>query len=137
MWRMRTSRLSTGDLTSRKVNEFSTVALLRGSKPSSDKLYAVYTDGAAAVESLRAELAQAKEQARRSNAAASRAAEELKAEKAAHCLSREKMAELAVKLKDTADRNEALEKERLSEREDLKKATAEAKDARSAMRAMR
>ena len=89
------------------------------------------------MESLRAELARAKEQARRSDAAASRAAEELKDEKAAHCLSRAKVAELAMKLKDAADRNEALEKERLSEREDLKKATAEAKDARSAMRAMK
>ena len=89
------------------------------------------------MESLWAELAQAKEQARRSDAAASRAAEELKAEKAAQCLSREEMAELAVKLKDAADRNEALEKERLSEREDLKKATAKAKDARSAMRAIK
>ena len=89
------------------------------------------------MESLRAELAQAKEQARRSDAAASRAAEELKAEKAAHCLSREEMAGLAVKLKDATDRNEALEKERLSEREDLGKATAKAKDARSAMRAMK
>ena len=47
------------------------------------------------------------------------------------------MAELAVELKDAADRNEALEKERLSEQEDLRKATAEAKDARSAMRAMK
>ena len=89
------------------------------------------------MESLRAELAQAKEQARRSDAAASRAAEELKAEKAAHCLRRETVAELAVKLKDAADRQEALEKERLSEREDLEKATTEAKDARSAMRAMK
>ena len=89
------------------------------------------------MESLRAELAQAKEQARRSDAAASRAAEELKAEKAAHCLSRAEVAELAMKVKDAADRNEALEKERLSEREDLGKATAEAKDARSAMRAMK
>ena len=94
-------------------------------------------DGAAAVESLRAELAQAKEQARRSDAAASRAAKELEAERAAHCRSREEMAELAVKLKDAIDRNEALEKERLSEREDLGKATAEAKDARSAMRAIK
>ena len=76
-------------------------------------------DGAAAVESLRAELAQAKEKARRSDAAALRAAEELEAERAAHCQSREEMAELAVKLKDATDRNEALEKERLSEREDL------------------
>ena len=89
------------------------------------------------MESLRAELAQAKEQARRSNAAASRAAEELAAERAAHCWSREEMAEMAVKLKDATDRNEALEKERLSEREDLRKATAEAKDAHSAMRAMK
>ena len=89
-------------------------------------------DGAAAVESLRAELAQAKEQARRSDAAASRAAEELEAERAAHCRSRAEMAELAVKLKDATDRNEALEKERLSEREDLEKATAETKNARSA-----
>ena len=42
-------------------------------------------DGAAAMEDLRAELARAKEQARRSDAAASKAAEELKAEKASHC----------------------------------------------------
>ena len=94
-------------------------------------------DGAAAVESLRAELAQAKEQARRSDAAASRAAEELEAERAAHCRSREEMAEMAVKLKDATDRKEVLEKERLAEREDLGKATAEAKDARSAMRAIK
>ena len=42
-------------------------------------------DGAAPVEDFRAELARAKEQARRSDAAALKAAEELKAEKAAHC----------------------------------------------------
>lgn len=47
------------------------------------------------------------------------------------------MAELAVKLKDAADRSEALEKEHLSKRGHLGKATAEAKDARSAMRAMK
>ena len=41
-------------------------------------------DGAAAVEALRAELAQAKEQARASNAAALKAAKELRAEQAAH-----------------------------------------------------
>ena len=69
-------------------------------------------DGAAAVEGLRAELARAKEQARRSDAAASKAAEELKAEKAAHCQSREEMAGMAVKLKDAIDRYEVLERER-------------------------
>ena len=73
------------------------------------------TDGAAAVENLQAKLAQAKEQARRSDAAASRAAEELEAERAAHCRSREEMAGMAMKLKDATDRNEGLEKERLAE----------------------
>ena len=61
-------------------------------------------DGAAAVENLRAELARAKEQARVSNPAALKAAEELRAEKAAYCESKEKMAKMAIKLKDTADR---------------------------------
>ena len=90
-------------------------------------------DGAAAVEDLRAELARAKEQARKSDVDASKAAEELKAEKAAHCRSREEMTEMAVKLKDATDRYEVLERERRAEQEDLKKAAAEAKDARSAM----
>ena len=65
-------------------------------------------DSAAAMEDLRAELARAKERARRSDAAASKAAEELKAEKAAHCRSREEMAGMAVKLKDATDRYEVL-----------------------------
>ena len=94
-------------------------------------------DGATAMEELRAELARVKEQARKSDAAALKAAEELKAEKAAHCRSREEMAEMAVKLKDATDRYEFLERERRAEQEDLKKATAEAKDARSAMRAIK
>ena len=42
-------------------------------------------DGAAAVENLRAELARAKEQARKSDVAAVKVAEELKAEQAPHC----------------------------------------------------
>ena len=94
-------------------------------------------DGAAAMEDLRAELARAKEWARRSDAAASKAAEELEAERAAHCRSREEMAEMVVKLKDITERYEVLERERHAEQEDLKKATAEAKDARSAMRAIK
>ena len=56
------------------------------------------------METLRAELAQAKEQARSSSATALKAAEELRAEKAAHCESKEKIVKMAVKLKDTADR---------------------------------
>ena len=94
-------------------------------------------DGATALEDLRAELARAKEQARISDAAALKAAEELKAEKAAHCRSREELAGMALKLKVATDRLEVLEGERRAEQEDLKKADAEAKDARSAMRAMK
>ena len=93
--------------------------------------------GVTAMENLRAKLARAKEQARKSDAAALKAVEELKAKQAAHCRSREEMAEMAVKLKDATDRNEALGKERLAGQEDLEKATAEVKDARSAMRAMK
>ena len=66
-----------------------------------------------------------------------KAAEELEAEKAAHCRSREEMAGMAAKLKDATDRQEVLERERRAEQEDLKKADTEAKDARSAMRAMK
>ena len=94
-------------------------------------------DDAAAMENLRAELARAKEQARKSDAAALKAAEELKAEQAAHCRSKKEMAEMAVKLKNATDRCELLEKEGRAEQEDLKKAATEAKDARSAMRAMK
>ena len=53
---------------------------------------------------LRAELARAKEQARSSNAVALKAPEELKSEEAAHCESKEKMAKMAIELKDTTDR---------------------------------
>ena len=57
----------------------------------------VWTDeGAAAVEALRAELAQAKEQARASNAVSLKAAEELRAEQAAHRRSEDKIAEMAI-----------------------------------------
>ena len=49
----------------------------KGADAHSLQIVCLDADGVAAVESLRAELAQAKEQARRSDAAASRAAEEL------------------------------------------------------------
>ena len=47
------------------------------------------------------------------------------------------MAEMALKLKIATDCCELLEKEGRAEQEDLKKAATEAKDARSAMRAMK
>ena len=57
-------------------------------------------DGAAAVEALRAELAQAKEQARASNAASLKAAEELRAEQAARRQSEDRIAEMSVELEN-------------------------------------
>ena len=76
-------------------------------------------DGAATVETLRAELARAKEQARSSNAAALKAAEELRAEQAAHCESKEKIAKMAVELKDAVDRYQLLEEENRAKATDL------------------
>ena len=86
---------------------------------------------------LDADGATAKEQARKSDAAALKAAEELKAEHAAHCQSKKEMAEMAVKLKNATDRCKLLEKEDRAEQTDLEKAVSDAKDARSAMRAMK
>ena len=87
------------------------------------------------METFRAELAQAKEQARISNAAALKAAEELKAEKAAHGESRDKMAKMAIELKAATDRCRVLEKENLAKASNLEKAAATRKDIRSAMSA--
>ena len=89
------------------------------------------------MESLRAELARAKEQARTSDAAAEKALEELRAEQATHCRSKKEMAEMAVKLKSAADRCKSLEKEDRARQTDLEKAVVDAKDARSAMRAVK
>ena len=76
----------------------------KGADTHSLQIVCLDADGAAAVEDLRAELARAKEQAKKSEAAALKAAEGLEAEKAAHCRSREEMAGMAVKLKDATDR---------------------------------
>ena len=85
-------------------------------------------DGAAAIETLRAELARAKEQARISDAAALKVVEELRAEQAAHRQSEEKIAQMAAELKDAADRYELLEKENQAKAADLKKALEAAKE---------
>jgi len=62
----------------------------------------VTADGAGAVETLRAELARAKEQARRSDATALKAAADLRAEQAVHRKSEDKIAKMADELKDAA-----------------------------------
>ncbi|XBI53289.1 hypothetical protein VPH35_035532 [Triticum aestivum] len=94
-------------------------------------------DGAAAVEALRAELAQAKEQAWASNAAALKAAEELRAEQAAHRQSEEKLAQMAEELKNAADRYELLEKENKASSADLDKALNANMEMRTKVQGMR
>ena len=83
------------------------------------------------MEALWAELALAKEQAQASNAAALKAAEELRAEQAAHRRSEDKIAEMAVELKNAADRYEILEKENQVNSADLNKALNAAKEMRT------
>ena len=95
------------------------------------------TDGVAAVEALREELAQAKEQARASNAAALKAAKELRAEQAAHRQSEEKIAKMAKELKNAADRYVLLEKENKASSAELDKALTAAKEMRTEIRGMR
>ena len=87
------------------------------------------------METLRAELARAKEQASNSDAAALKAVEELTAEHAAHCQSKERMAKMALELKDAADRYQLLEEESRAKVADLEKAMVAAKEARSKIRA--
>ncbi|XBI93842.1 hypothetical protein VPH35_030602 [Triticum aestivum] len=94
-------------------------------------------DGATAVEALRAELAQVKEQARASNAAALKAAEELRAEQAAHRRSEEKIAEMAEELKNAADRYVLLEKENKARSTELDKELNATKEMRTDVRGMR
>ena len=64
-------------------------------------------------------------------------AEELRAEQAAHCESKEKIAKMVVELKDPADRYRLLEEENWAKATDLEKARVAAKEARSKIRAMK
>ena len=89
------------------------------------------------METLWAELAGAKEQARISDAAALKAVEELKAEQAARRQSEEKIAQMGTELEDAANRRELLEKENQAKAADLKKALEADKETRSEMRGMR
>ena len=81
------------------------------------------------------ELARAKEQPKKSDAAALKAVEELRAEQAAHCRSKKEMAVMAVKLKSVVDHCKFLEKESRAKATDLEKAMVAAKEARSKIRA--
>ena len=100
-------------------------------------LYAWTAYGAAAVEALRAELAQAKEQARASNASALKAAEELRAKQAAHRQSEDKIANMDIELQNAASRYELLKRENQTKTADLEKSLQAAKETRSEIRAAR
>ena len=89
------------------------------------------------MEALKAELALAKEQARVSNTAALKAAEELRAEQAAHRRSEEKIAEMAIELKHAADRYELLKKEHEDKSADLRKALNATKEIRTELKGAR
>ena len=94
-------------------------------------------DGVAAVETLRAELARAKEQARVSNATVKKAAAELKAEQAARRQCEERISTMARELKDATAQCKSLEKDNKAKMADLDKALQEAREARSESRAAR
>ena len=81
--------------------------------------------------------AQAKEQARASNVAALKAAEELRAEQASHRRSKERVAEMAEELKNAAHRYVLLEKENKASSAELDKALNAAKEMRTEIRGMR
>ena len=94
-------------------------------------------DGTATVEVLRAELARAKEQAWRSNAAAEKASAELKTEQDARHQDEEKISTMTLELENATGRCEFLEKESRALTADLDKALQEAREARSECRVAR
>ena len=91
----------------------------------------IYTaaDGAAAIEILRAELAQAKEQARFSNADVEKASAKLKGERAARHQDAGKISSMALELKNATSCCEFLEKANKAKTADLDKALQEVKEA--------
>jgi len=97
----------------------------------------ITVDGAAAVETLRAELARAKEQARVSDAAAKKASADLKAEQAAQRQCQERISTMERELKDATSRCKSLEEDNKAKAAKLDKALLEAKEARSKYRAAR
>src|SRR5215216_2686002 len=96
-----------------------------------------FADGAAEVETLRGELAQAKEQARVSKAVADKAAPALETEQAARRRFEDRVAEVEQELKDAARKCESLEEENKAKGAKLAKALQDAKEAWSESRAVR
>ena len=94
-------------------------------------------DGAVEVETLRNDLARAKEQARVSNAAAKKAATDLKEEQATRSQFEERVSKIEQELKDTTRKGELLEEDNKVKAAELAKALQEAQEARSEYRAAR
>ena len=84
---------------------------------------------ATAVEALRGELAQAKEQARVNKAVGDKAAEEVKSEQVVRRQYEERVTEVEQALKDATGKCESLEEESKAEANDRTKALQEAKEA--------
>ena len=89
----------------------------------------VSADGAAAVETLRAELAQDKEQSRMSSVAVKKAADELEAGQAVQRQCEDRIATMAHELKEATVRCEFLERDNKTKAADLDKALQEAREA--------
>lgn len=97
----------------------------------------ITTDGAAAVEVLRAELALAKEQAQMSNFATNKADDELKTEHSTWRQCEERISIMARELEKTTVQCEFLERDNKAKAANLDKALQEAREARSESRAAR
>src|SRR5215216_5268122 len=89
----------------------------------------------AKVETLKRALAQAKEEAKASKAAADKAAADLKSEQDARRQYEERVTEVEQELKDTAGKCESLEERNKTHAAELAKALQEAKEARTESRA--
>ena len=100
-------------------------------------LLIIFSDRATEVEDLKSTLAQAKEQALVSQAAANKTAVDLKAEQVARRRYEERVTEVEQELKDAAGKCEALEEKNKAQAVDLAKALQEAKEARTKSRATR
>ena len=97
----------------------------------------IIAGSAAAVETLRGDLAQAKEQARVSQAVADKVAADLKAEQVVCHRYEERVTEVEQELKNAAGKCEALEEKNKAQLVDLAKALQEAKEAGTESRAAR
>ena len=97
----------------------------------------IIADGATEVETLRSDLARTKEQARVSNAAAEKAAADLKDEQATWRQFEERVSKIEQELKDATHKCEVLKEDNKVKAAELAKALQDAHEARSESRTTR